>query len=65
MGMTFGHRLMVIRADEVARAGYKAMRRGSPLVVPGLLNRFLVFTMRLVPRRGVTAVAGRLGRARG
>lgn len=65
MGMTLGHRLMLTRADEVASAGYRAMRRGSPLVVPGFMNRLLLFSARLMSRRGVTAVTGRFSRARG
>jgi short-subunit dehydrogenase len=45
-------------AAAVARAGYGAMRRGARLAVPGLLNRVAVFSVRLAPRRLVTAVVG-------
>ncbi len=44
----------------VARAGWRAMRRGTRVVIPGLLNRALVQSVRLGPRRLVTAIAHRL-----
>ncbi len=44
----------------VARAGWRGMRRGRRVVVPGLLNKLLVQSVRLGSRRLVTAVAGRL-----
>ncbi len=37
-------------STQVARAGYRAFRRGSPLVVPGLKNKLGVFSLRFVPR---------------
>jgi len=47
-------------ADRVARAGHSGMRRGRTLVIPGLRNRVLAFSVRLAPRTLTTRVAGRL-----
>jgi short-subunit dehydrogenase len=41
-------------AADVARVGYRAMWRGKRVVVPGLLNRMLVQSVRLSPRRLVS-----------
>lgn len=38
-------------AESVARCGYRAFRRGRVLSVPGLQNQFLIFLMRITPRR--------------
>jgi short-subunit dehydrogenase len=65
MGLTAGHRLMLVRADAVARQGYQAMRRGKRIAIPGLLNRLLVFGTRLAPRWGVAAAVGGVSRIRG
>lgn len=45
-------------AATVARAGYAAMARGKPMVVPGLLNKIGAFGTRLVPK----TVAARIAR---
>ena len=44
----------------VARAGHDGLRRGKTLVIPGLRNRALAFSVRLAPRTLATRVAGRL-----
>jgi short-subunit dehydrogenase len=41
-------------AAYVARIGYQAMWRGKRIVVPGLMNRLLVQSVRLSPRRVVS-----------
>jgi hypothetical protein len=51
-------------AATVARAGYRAMRRGAHLAVPGLLNRAAVFSLRLAPRRLVTAAVAAMNARR-
>ena len=48
----------------VARAGMRGVIRGDSLVVPGLLNKAMVASQRLVPRRLVTSVAGYLMKGR-
>jgi uncharacterized protein len=50
----------VMDAGHVARAGHNGMRRGRTLVIPGLRNRVLAFSVRLAPRTLATRVAGRL-----
>jgi uncharacterized protein len=60
---TLGTRLFrhgVMDAGRVARAGHDGMRRGKPLVIPGLRNRLLAFSVRLAPRALAARVAGRL-----
>ena len=37
-------------ADQVARAGYRGLMRGRPLVVPGLQNKIVPWLPRLLPR---------------
>ncbi|MCB1059927.1 MAG: SDR family oxidoreductase [Calditrichaeota bacterium] len=44
-------------AEYVARAGYAAMHSGKPLIVPGVLNKFGVFAVRILPRRFVTRLS--------
>ncbi|MCU0918182.1 MAG: SDR family oxidoreductase [Planctomycetes bacterium] len=52
-------------ARRVAVIGYEAMRRGKPLVVPGLLNKITTHgLLRLSPRRLTTRVARRLNEKR-
>ena len=43
--------LMRVSPEAVVRAGYHGMQRGTPVVVPGLLNNFLIFIQRFTPRR--------------
>jgi short-subunit dehydrogenase len=56
--------LRVADAVSVARAGYAGFRRRKRIVIPGLLNRLVVQSIRISPRRLVTRVAGILN-ARG
>ncbi len=44
------------RSADVARAGYEAMKRGKRLVIPGLKNKLLAQSVRVTPRRLVTAI---------
>ena len=46
-------------AEFVARAGYRRMMAGKPLVVPGIFNRLGVFTIRFLPRNLVTFLSGK------
>ena len=56
---------LALPAREVAEAGYRGLRRGRPIVVPGLGNRVLMQALRISPRRLVTAVSRRLQEKRG
>jgi len=40
----------VLQASKVAWAGYRGLRRGKTLVVPGLRNKLTTFAVRFVPR---------------
>ena len=51
---------LVMKAPDVARAGYEGMRRGKRVVIPGIGNRALVEAVRFSPRRLVTAIARRI-----
>jgi uncharacterized protein len=50
----------VMDAGRVARAGHDGLRQGKTLVVPGLRNRILAFSVRLSPRVLVTRIAAYL-----
>ena len=58
------HSPLVMKASEVARAGYEGMMRGKTLVIPGLANLALVEALRVTPRRIVTAIARRIQETR-
>ncbi len=46
-------RLPEMDAREVAAAGYRAMRKGKRVAIPGIFNRLLVTSVRFTPRRWV------------
>lgn len=46
----------VMDAASVARAGYEGMMAGRTIVIPGLLNKLVVQSLRLTPRRLVTRI---------
>ncbi len=48
------------RSSDVARAGYEAMKRGARVVVPGMKNKLLTQSVRMSPRRLVTAIVRRM-----
>jgi hypothetical protein len=48
---TLYQRMSIMESDAVARAGIRAMLRGKPSTVPGLVNKIPAFLMRLTPRR--------------
>lgn len=47
-------------SSDVARAGYDAMKRGTRVVVPGMKNKLLAQSVRISPRRLVTAIVRRM-----
>lgn len=57
-GMKLFSLFSVASAADVARTGYNAMMKGRRLVIHGLLNKILMFNLRLSPRKLATAIAG-------
>ncbi len=51
-------------ARTVAQIGYRALMQGKPVVIPGLRNRLLAFSVRLAPRAAVTRITRRLQETR-
>jgi short-subunit dehydrogenase len=49
-----------LTADVVAQAGYDAMVRGRPMVIPGVMNRIGMESLRIAPRRLVPRIVARL-----
>jgi short-subunit dehydrogenase len=54
----------MMSAKDVSLIGYRAMQRGKPLVVTGLMNKFLAQSTRLAPRMLAAKVAGNRNRGR-
>jgi short-subunit dehydrogenase len=55
---------LVMDAATVARAGYRGMRRGQRVVIPGVANNVLVQALRVSPRRLATAIVRRIQETR-
>jgi uncharacterized protein len=53
-------KLRPMSAKTVAQDGYRALMKGKPLVISGLRNWLLAESLRISPRRVVTAVSRRL-----
>jgi uncharacterized protein len=49
---------------EVAEYGYKSMMKGKSLAIHGVLNRFMVFIVRIAPRKLVTAIVRKMSEKR-
>jgi short-subunit dehydrogenase len=61
VGDVRGLRLMMrTTPEQVVREGFDGMVRGRSVVIPGVLNRTLVFMIRLSPRNFVTAMVRRI-----
>lgn len=54
---TLFQRATMMSAERVAEVGLRAVLRGRPSVVPGLVNKVTAFSMRLLPRRAQAALA--------
>jgi len=51
------HRLTMMPARKVTRAGLRAVLRGRPSVIPGFANKVAAFSLRFMPRRLQAAAA--------
>jgi hypothetical protein len=54
--------LRKLKPDEAARAGWKAMKAGRALCVPGIGNKIAIAVTRILPRSLALAIAGHLQR---
>jgi short-subunit dehydrogenase len=52
------------RSADVARIGYEGLMRGDRVVIPGLRNKLLTQSVRVTPRRLVTAIVRRMQESR-
>jgi short-subunit dehydrogenase len=57
---TLYQRLVMMQSPEVVRIAIAAMLKGTPSVVPGLINAVSAWSNRLIPRRVSTMIAERL-----
>jgi len=46
-----------MEASTVALCGYRGMLKGKKVIVPGVLNKFLINIIRFLPRSIVTSMA--------
>jgi short-subunit dehydrogenase len=53
-------RLPMANAASVAKAGIDGMMRGKPVVVPGITNKLVMLAPKLVPRRLLVRVSGKV-----
>ncbi len=61
MDISRAHRFgLMMDASKVARVGYEAMKKGKPLVIPGMGNWMLAQSVRLTPRRLVPVIVKEL-----
>ena len=60
MADTVVFRFNLMNVVKVARMGYQGFRRGKVVVVPGMLNRFLILLVRLLPRVVVRKIVKRM-----
>jgi uncharacterized protein len=51
---------LMMKSADVASIGYRGLKRGKRVVIPGLANRALAFSTRLSPKSVVMAIASRL-----
>ncbi len=47
-------------AEQVARIGYKALKRGQSLLIPGFWNSLMIFSTRLAPRSWMARITRQL-----
>ncbi|MBT8368322.1 MAG: short-chain dehydrogenase, partial [Deltaproteobacteria bacterium] len=46
----------IMKAADVAQAGFSALMKRKKVVIPGLINKLLAFTVRFTPRSVITLV---------
>lgn len=58
MNDVFIFKYMAMSSKKVAKAGYRGMLRRQRVIVPGLINKLIVFSVRVFPRTFMTNMAG-------
>lgn len=61
IGLVKGKKLPT--ADAVAVAGYRAMKRGERVFIPGIMNRLMTQSTRIMPRRLLAIIVSRMNRS--
>lgn len=56
MGNSKLFKAKVMEADEVAKIGYRGLQEGKTIVIPGLLNKLAVQSLRFSPRKWVVKI---------
>jgi hypothetical protein len=64
-GVTYISRLGLMASRDVAELGYRAMMARKPMVIAGLLNRLLAFSVRFTARRLVVRITRTMQEKRG
>ncbi|MBE6035289.1 MAG: SDR family oxidoreductase [Clostridiales bacterium] len=49
-----------MKSDKVATVAYKALEKGKPIVIPGINNNLLTFSIRFMPRQMVAKMGGQM-----
>ena len=63
-GIAHSQRRAILSAEETVRRGLRAYEKGKDLFVPGALNSINAVGVKLLPRRFVVRVAGRIMRGK-
>lgn len=58
MNDVFLFKYMSMSSKKVARSGFSGLKRKKRIIIPGLLNKLIVFSVRLMPRSFVLAFGG-------
>jgi short-subunit dehydrogenase len=64
-GVAYISRLGLMSSRDVAELGYRAMMAREPLIIAGLLNRLMAFSVRFSPRRLVVRITRGMQEKRG
>lgn len=57
VSLATGKTLRMMSSETVAQAGYDGLMRGKTIVIPGLMNKTLAFSVRLSPRKLTAKIA--------
>jgi short-subunit dehydrogenase len=61
IGLVKGKKLPA--SEAVAVAGYRAMKRGERVFIPGIMNRLMAQSTRIMPRRLMASIVSRMNRS--